>query len=183
MAHTVVTKSGGRVKRRTVAPGEVELAVVAGLQYIAAFALLVAPPFMLAGNGTALLTLATHPSLTSVAKAVWAVVFFGAGYVCHKAIRQPSPVNRKWAWQFVIPLWTAWLGGLSFPLFIGQSTNIIILAAVAALVTQWLVTRVLVPLDSHWYSREVPIEGLRPEERASRDVGELVGGSHGGNAS
>jgi len=174
MAHTLVTPAGRRFKMRTIAPGEVELSVVAALQYGVAMALIIAPPRLLAGNGTSLLTLASHPSLSFIVKGLWALVFFSVGLLCHRAVLKPSVTHRKWAWQFVIPLWACWFMGLCYPLFVNQPTNIIILMAVATLVAQWLLTRVLVPLDSHWYSRTVPLDGEHNEERSSSDLGDLA---------
>lgn len=165
-SHIVVQRGSRRVKLRPVAPGEVELGAVALLQFIVTAALLVAPPRLLAGNGTALLTLAHYPNVSFIVKGCWAIVFFSAGLLCTRAITSPGIESRKWAWQLVIPLWAAWLTGLTFPMIVGRSTNVIMLSAVAVLVIQWLVTRLLVPLDSYWYSREVPIEELYQGERS-----------------
>lgn len=156
------------VKRRRVAPGEVELSVVMVLQFVASLSLFFAPSRLLAGNGTALLTLATHPDLTYYAKIFWGAIFLIAGMMCFVAISEPRPETRRAAWQTVIPLWMCWLSGLSYPLFVGLPTNIILIAAVATLVTQWLVTRILVPLDSPWYSREVPLTVERQGERIGK---------------
>jgi hypothetical protein len=143
------------IKRRSVAPGELELASVAGLQAIAALALILASPRVLAGNGTALLTAAGHPGLSPIIKFVWAGVFAYAGYLAVRAIRRPSVKNRRVAWQLIIPLWACWTAGLAFPLFIGQATNVIVLAMCVALVNQWIITRLFVPLNGTWYDREV----------------------------
>lgn len=175
MAHTLVTPAGVRFKLRTIAPGELELTIVAGLQYGVALALLIAPERLLAGNGTALLTLTNYPSLTPIAKSIWMIVFLAAGVFCHRAVIRPSIQHRKWAWQLVIPLWACWFMGLCYPLFVSQPTNVIILMAVATLVSQWLLTRFLVPLDSHWYSRVVPVsDGEHFEEGSSGDQGDLA---------
>lgn len=143
------------IRKRVVAPGEVELASTAVLQFIGSLAMLFAPPDLLAGNGTAMMTLASMPDYTFYARFFWAALFFHCGYLLVRAIRRPSPHTRKWAWQVVIPVWCMWLTGLSFPLIVDQPTNIIMLSAVAVLVTQWVVTRFLVPLDGSWYDREV----------------------------
>jgi hypothetical protein len=171
VASTVVIERGTnmRVKKRSVAPGEVELGIVAVLQFVVTAALVAAPPQWLAGNGTALLTLSSYPHLTAIAKGVWSIVFFAAGGLCVQAVRLKNVVSRKWAWQVVIPLWACWMTGLSYPLIVGLPTNVITLSAVAVLVIQWLVTRLLVPLDSSWYSREVPMEQHQGERRLSVD--------------
>lgn len=162
---TIVQRGNVRVKLRTVAPGEVELGIVAALQFMVTAALVAAPPRMLAGNGTALLTLSDYPHLTPMARGLWSLVFFSAGMLCVHALRRPSVGSRKWAWQLVIPLWSCWLSGLLYPLIVGLPTNAITLSAVTVLIAQWLVTRILVPLDSYWYSREVPMEGEHQGER------------------
>lgn len=167
---TVEQRGARLVKKRSVAPGEVELAAVAVLQFLVTTALVVAPARMLAGNGTALLLgLGTH-ELQPAARGIWSIIFFTAGMLCARAIRYKTVSTRKWAWQVVIPLWAAWLAGLMYPLVVGLPTNVIMLSVVTVLVTQWLVTRILVPLDSHWYSREVPIE--------AREEGLLRVGAH-----
>lgn len=143
------------VRKRAVAPGEVELATTAALQFIASAAMLGAPPRLMSGNGTALMTLASKPEYSIYARFFWAALFFHCGYLLVRAIRQPSPKTRKWAWQLVIPVWVMWLTGLSIPLLVGQPTNIIMLSATAVLVSQWMITRFLVPLDGSWYDREV----------------------------
>lgn len=164
-SHIVVQRGSRRVKLRPVAPGEVELGVVALLQFGVTLALLAAPPRLLAGNGTALLLLqGSH--MEFFMKGVWGIVFFSAGMLCVRAIHSPSVASRKWAWQLVIPLWACWLSGLIYPMIVGLQSNIIVVSAVAVLVIQWLVTRLLVPLDSYWYSREVPIEDLVQGERS-----------------
>lgn len=152
------------MKHRRVAPGEVELTIVAALQFIASGALFFAPAHWLIGNGTALLTLSSYPDVTYYAKITWGVVFLVAGILCMVALLQPKVSTRRVAWQFVIPLWMCWLSGLLYPAFVGLATNVILVAACGALVLQWLVTRILVPLDSPWYSREVPLAVERPEE-------------------
>jgi hypothetical protein len=141
------------VKRRAVAPGEVELASAAALQFIACLALLFASPLYLAGNGTALLT-----QDSSTIKFIWAAIFGYAGWLAVRAIRRPSIKNRRVAWQVVIPLWACWFMGLAFPLFVGQPTNIIVLAAVFFLINQWILTRLFVPLNGKWYDREVLVK-------------------------
>lgn len=156
---TIVQQGNARVKLRPVAPGEVEFGLVALLQFMVAAALFFAPHDQLTGNGTALLTLSNYPHLTALARGIWGVVFLTAGILCVRALRKPSIGHRKWAWQLVIPLWACWLSGLIYPLIVGLPTNVITLSAVTVLVAQWLVTRVLVPLDSYWYSREVPMAG------------------------
>lgn len=166
-SHIVVQRGDRRVKLRPVAPGEVELGVVALLQFGVTLALIAAPPRLLAGNGTALLTLENYPHISYSIKCTWAIIFFSAGVLCVRAIKHPSVSSRKWAWQFVIPLWACWMSGLVYPMIVGLSTNVIMLSAVAVLVIQWLVTRLLVPLDSYWYSREVPIE----EHQGGRALG------------
>lgn len=143
------------IRKRVVAPGEVELATTGALQFIASLALLFAPPTLMAGHGTAMMTLASSPQFSIYARFFWAALFFHCGYLLVRAIRKPSPHTRKWAWQLVIPVWVMWLTGLSFPLFVDQPTNIIMLSAVAVLVAQWMITRFLVPLDGSWYDREV----------------------------
>ena len=146
------------VKKRSVAPGEVELAAVAVLQFLVTAALILAPARLLSGNGTALLLgLGTH-DLQPAARGIWSIVFFCAGMLCSRALRYKTVAARKWAWQVVIPLWACWLAGLMYPLIVGLPTNVIMLSVVTVIVMQWLVTRILVPLDSHWYSREVPVE-------------------------
>lgn len=146
------------VKKRSVAPGEVELACVAVLQFLVTAALIFAPPRLLAGNGTALLLGLGGDHFLAAMRGAWSLVFFTAGMLCIRAIRYKTLQSRKWAWQTVIPLWACWLGGLMYPLVVGLQTNLIMLSVVTVLVLQWLVTRILVPLDSHWYSREVPVE-------------------------
>lgn len=168
---TTIRKDGRIVKHRLVAPGEVELGIVAFLQFIAAGALFFAPGRFLAGNGTALLTLASHPDLTHIAKLFWGFMFLVAGLLCVNALRKPCVPCRRWAWQFVIPLWMCWLCGLLYPGFVGLQTNAILVAAACALVLQWLVTRILVPLDSPWYSREVPLAVGRQEESRVPECG------------
>lgn len=161
----MMTREDGQiVSRRRVAPGEVELSIAAALQFIASIALFLAPGRLLAGNGTALLTLADHPQLTYYAKSFWGALFLAAGFMCVVALREPRIATRRVAWQVVIPLWACWLCGLMYPLFVGLPTNIILIAAACALVLQWLVTRILVPLDSPWYSREVPLAVERQGE-------------------
>lgn len=157
---TIVTRGNQRVKLRPVAPGEVEFSIVGVLQFIATASLVLAPPQWLRGNGTALLLMTDYPHLTSIARSAWALVFFSAGMLCVQAVTRPSIMTRKLAWQVVIPLWACWLAGLFYPLVVGLDTNVISLSAVSCLVTQWLVTRLLVPLDSFWYSREVPVDEL-----------------------
>jgi len=168
-SHIVVQRGSQSVKLRPVAPGEVELGVVALLQFIVTAALVAAPPRLLAGNGTALLILANHPHISFIIKGCWSIVFFMAGILCARAVARPSVSSRRWAWQLVIPLWACWLSGLTYPLIVGLPTNIIALSAVAVLVIQWLLTRLLVPLDSYWYSREVPIEELQGERSLGVD--------------
>lgn len=163
----MTTREDGLVmKHRRVAPGEVELTIVMLLQFVAAIALFFAPSRLLAGNGTALLTMASHPEFTYTAKIFWGAVFLIAGMMCFVAVREPRPATRRMAWQTVIPLWMCWLSGLLYPVFVGLPTNIILIAAVATLVLQWLVTRILVPLDSPWYSRDVPLTVERQGEVA-----------------
>jgi len=165
-SHIVVRRGSRSVKLRPVAPGEIELGAVSLLQFVAAGALLVAPSRLLTGNGTALLILANHPTLTPIIKVCWSFVFFIAGFLCVRAIWRSTINTRRWAWQVVIPVWAFWLSGLVYPMIVGLPTNIIMLSAVAVLVIQWLTTRLLVPLDSYWYSREVPIEELPQGERS-----------------
>ncbi len=161
----MMTREDGQVvSRRRVAPGEVELTIAAALQFIASAALFLAPPWLLAGNGTALLTLASKPEWTYLAKSFWGAVFLAAGFMCVIALREPRIATRRAAWQVVIPLWMCWLTGLMYPLFVGLPTNVILVAAASALVLQWLVTRILVPLESPWYSREVPLAVERQGE-------------------
>lgn len=152
------------MNRRRVAPGEVELTIVTILQFIAASALFFAPSRLLAGNGTALLTLANHPEVTDIVKTMWGIGFLIAGCVAFMALKEPREDTRRMAWQVVIPLWMCWVTGLSFPLFVGQDTNVIMLSVAFAMVAQWMVTRILVPLDSPWYSREVPLAVERQGE-------------------
>ena len=165
MTMLMTREDGLVVNRRRVAPGEVELTIVTILQFIAAFALFFAPSRLLSGNGTALLTLASHgPQFESITKTLWGIAFLIAGCVSFMAIKEPRVDTRRVAWQVVIPLWTCWVTGLSFPLFVGQDTNVIMLSVAFAMVAQWLVTRILVPLDSPWYSREVPLAVERQGE-------------------
>lgn len=162
---TIVQRGDVRMKLRAVAPGEVELSLVAMLQFMVTAALFFAPQKQLSGNGTALLTLSNYEGLTPFARGIWGIIFGAAGVLCVRALRRPSVTTRKWAWQLVIPLWACWLSGLIYPLIVGMPTNVITLSAVTVLVAQWLVTRVLVPLDSYWYSRVVPMDGEHQGER------------------
>lgn len=155
MATAFALETSVVTKRRLVAPGEVELATAALLQFIGTLALLFAPERLMAGNGTALMTLKSYPEYTLYAHFFWSAIFFHCGYLLVRAIHQPCPHTRKWAWQITIPVWVMWLTGLAFPMFVGQTTNIFFLSAMAVLVIQWLVTRFLVPLDGAWYDREV----------------------------
>lgn len=160
-----MTRGDGMViNRRRVAPGEVELTIVAGLQFIASTALFFAPPHWLAGNGTALLTLANYDGFNYYAKIFWGIVFLVAGIMSVMALVIPKVSTRCKAWNVVIPLWMCWLCGLLYPAFVGLATNVILVAACGALVLQWLVTRILVPANSHWYSREVPLAVERQGE-------------------
>src|SRR3979490_2596599 len=128
--NAIVQRGNQRVKLRSVAPGEVELTVVGALQFIVSAALIVAPPRLLRGNGTALLTLSNYPDLSQIVKSVWALIFFSAGLLCARAVMFGSISARKGAWQLVIPLWACWLSGLIYPLVVGQPTNVITLSAV-----------------------------------------------------
>jgi hypothetical protein len=141
-----------RVQRK-VAPGEIELGSAAALQFVAALALLFASPHLLAGNGTALLTAASYPTYTGIVKTVWGLIFAYAGYMAVRAITKPSVKNRRIAWQVIIPLWACWWTGLAFPLVIGRDTNVVVLAAVFFFINQWILTRLFVPLNGHWYDR------------------------------
>jgi hypothetical protein len=154
---TLVFHNEAVVKRRSIAPGELEFISVAALQILAAGALLFAPVRVLAGNGTALLTAALHPELSGSVKTVWALIFAYAAYLAIRAIKSPSVKNRRVAWLFIIPLWACWTAGLAFPLFIGQATNIIVLGMCACLVNQWIITRLFVPPNGSWYDREVTL--------------------------
>jgi hypothetical protein len=173
-----IEREGTRVfKRRTVAPGQAELSVVAFLQFAVVAALIAAPDRWLRGSGTAILLMAAHPEASPIVRMGWTLIFFTAGILCVRAITCKTISARKWAWQVVIPLWMCWLSGLIFPLFLGLPTNVIMLSAVTALVTQWMVTRILVPLDSSWYSREVPIQAHPEGEGLLQSVGDNSGGS------
>jgi hypothetical protein len=152
---TILVTEQQMVKKRWMAPGELELASAAALQFFAALCFFAASPRLLAGNGTALLTAASHPELAPFIKLIWAAVFGYAGYLAVRAIRRPSIKHRRVAWQVIIPLWSAWCAGLVFPLFIGQTTNLIVLGMCFALVNQWIITRLFVPLNGTWYDREV----------------------------
>lgn len=168
----MMTRSDGTViQRRKVAPGEVELGVVAVLQFVATMALFFAPKELLAGNGTALLLFASKPDWYYTARIAWGVIFLCLFFMAFVAIREPRVTTRKWAWQCVIPVWMVWLGGLTYPLFVGLPTNIILITAMFALVSQWIITRFLVPVDSHWYSREVPLAVERQGEGSRSAVG------------
>lgn len=149
-------------KKRLIAPGELELGLATGLQFLAGAVLLFASPVYLAGHGTALLTFASRPELSTIIKVLWAVVFVITGILGVRALLQrngsiQAEDARKLAWQVIIPLWTLWLSGLVYPLFVGLPTNLIVLGAVSVLVIQWFGVRILVPADSDWYSREVSI--------------------------
>src|SRR5690348_7069201 len=102
---TVEQRGARLVKKRSVAPGEVELTAVAVLQFLVTMSLIFASPRLLAGNGTALLLGLGGDHFMPAMRCLWSIVFFSAGMLCARAVRYKTLSTRKWAWQVVIPLW------------------------------------------------------------------------------